>query len=860
MKRCTECGLEYDDRKRYCKRCGAKLVSARGRRAATVDPVLRGTVEALEARLEEDPLNPAILVQLANAYGEHGLTEDELVHVQKALTLAPDDADLRRRAARLKVATGRAVEAVADLEALVKADPDDTEALHELAGLYEKTGHKDKALEASEWLLRQCPEDENAARRAGRLRALLGKTTAAIEAYEQARQIAPKEARVRSELGVLYQEAGKLSEAAAEYRATLELDPHQTAIRKRLGEVLYELGDWQAAVEVLEQLKPLEGFWRGLLAIARYRSGDLEGAFTGASQLREDDLAARTRPPLAEVFIAWGDQCDQAGRHNEAEQAYLRAACTGDPAAVALRLAAINARRGETAAKEKRLSEALKWYRAALKLAPDIAPLRAEAEGIAARLAQARKSRGKAIAAALAVGALAGAVLLGWRYTARTHYLTRRAIARGEAGLKAAPSDQGAKARLARLHGELGLAYREEGRTDEATAHLRRAADLGVRDARVWHCLGTLSIASGKYAQARQELAQALKADSGMKGEVEAALALIPQVVFAEYFADRGSVGLCVVDADGWNQQQLTGAPQVEEAPPHYGDPVWSPDGRRIACLTDIRGNLDIEAMDADGGNPRLLTTTDAFESELVWLAGSREIGFLRPAEETGAQLCVLDPEGGSERVVSRGSYMGSPAWSPDGQKVAVVGAAGPENSCVSIINVTSGSETQVVVREGWFNQVRWSPDGKQIVLVCPSSSGGQNVGRLDFTGPDARASLTELTSDDHSYYPNWSPDGGRIAFTSARDGDAEICVIDSSGANQRQLTNNTAEDYCPLWSPDGQRILFLSDRDGAEHIWLMDADGANQVRLTHNTFAEQGPAWKPIPGIPLHQAAPSRK
>ena len=94
-----------------------------------------------------------------------------------------------------------------------------------------------------------------------------------------------------------------------------------------------------------------------------------------------------------------------------------------------------------------------------------------------------------------------------------------------------------------------------------------------------------------------------------------------------------------------------------------------------------------------------------------------------------------------------------------------------------------------------------------------------------------------------------------QIAFSSDRDGNYEIYVMDADGKNQRRLTNNRHHDRYPSWSPDGTRIAFTSGKDKElvpgdiqgkrPQIYVMDADGKNQRRLTNNDFAGQ-PSWSP--------------
>ena len=66
-------------------------------------------------------------------------------------------------------------------------------------------------------------------------------------------------------------------------------------------------------------------------------------------------------------------------------------------------------------------------------------------------------------------------------------------------------------------------------------------------------------------------------------------------------------------------------------------------------------------------------------------------------------------------------------------------------------------------------------------------------------------------------------------------------------GSNQTNLTNNSADEGGGHdWSPDGNKIVFSSDRDGNNELYVMDADGSNQTRLTNTLADEFGPDWGP--------------
>jgi len=103
---------------------------------------------------------------------------------------------------------------------------------------------------------------------------------------------------------------------------------------------------------------------------------------------------------------------------------------------------------------------------------------------------------------------------------------------------------------------------------------------------------------------------------------------------------------------------------------------------------------------------------------------------------------------------------------------------------------------------------------------------------------------LTNNPSDESS--PYFSPDGSKIVFQSNRDGNNEIYLMNADGSNQIRLTNNAADDINPIFSPDGSKILFTSTRDGNAEFYIMDSDGKNLKRLTNNTYTDLAASFSP--------------
>jgi Tol biopolymer transport system component len=101
--------------------------------------------------------------------------------------------------------------------------------------------------------------------------------------------------------------------------------------------------------------------------------------------------------------------------------------------------------------------------------------------------------------------------------------------------------------------------------------------------------------------------------------------------------------------------------------------------------------------------------------------------------------------------------------------------------------------------------------------------------------------------------FPSWSPDSGKLTFTTARDGNFEVYAMNANGTGQVNLSNNPSTDSQPVWSPDGTKIAFFSFRGflNTQEIFVMNSDGSNQIRITYSPLAEQELAWQGTIGGP---------
>jgi Tol biopolymer transport system component/uncharacterized membrane protein len=138
--------------------------------------------------------------------------------------------------------------------------------------------------------------------------------------------------------------------------------------------------------------------------------------------------------------------------------------------------------------------------------------------------------------------------------------------------------------------------------------------------------------------------------------------------------------------------------------------------------------------------------------------------------------------------------------------------------------------------------QAAWGPRMDRIAFT--SNRDGQNEIYIMNADGSGLVNLTNNPADDQQ--PTWSVDGAWIAFTSNRDGNYEIYVIDLSASQIRNLTNSPGNDTQPNWvrsntaDPSGEYIVFTSDRDGNQEIYRMKTDGSEPVNLTANPASDQ--------------------
>jgi Tol biopolymer transport system component len=112
---------------------------------------------------------------------------------------------------------------------------------------------------------------------------------------------------------------------------------------------------------------------------------------------------------------------------------------------------------------------------------------------------------------------------------------------------------------------------------------------------------------------------------------------------------------------------------------------------------------------------------------------------------------------------------------------------------------------------------------------------------------PDGSGQMRLTNNSGSDLHPSFTADESLITFSSTRDGNAEIYVMNGDdGSNPIRLTDNAASDTQPSFSRDGLHIVFTSNRDGNDEIYIMDVDGRHVTRLTNNNLSDTDPSFSP--------------
>jgi len=270
--------------------------------------------------------------------------------------------------------------------------------------------------------------------------------------------------------------------------------------------------------------------------------------------------------------------------------------------------------------------------------------------------------------------------------------------------------------------------------------------------------------------------------------------------------------------------------------------PSFSPQGDKIAYVTERQGTFDIYLMSAIDGQDlgRLVEgeRSSAFESMFVlrpgitWSPDGKRIAFAAKSKNKNT-LYILDVK--KKRIKKRFKFdldgLFEPSWSPDGQQIAVVGLKDGWSD-VYVVNLEDQSLRRVTSDPYDEKHLDWSPNGEW--LAMSSDRPGPNLefdGKKDFPfgeydiyvmKPDGSEIRKVIESNVDDLHPTWGPDSRKLAFVSNRTGVGNIYITHLDSVGSYPVTNLLSSAQYLDWSADGKKLAFNTFHRAGYDIFVL--------------------------------------
>lgn len=260
----------------------------------------------------------------------------------------------------------------------------------------------------------------------------------------------------------------------------------------------------------------------------------------------------------------------------------------------------------------------------------------------------------------------------------------------------------------------------------------------------------------------------------------------------------------------------------------------------RIAYITKANGRYMLKVADADGENPLTMVSSKEPIISPAWSPEGSRIAYV--SFEKKKPIVYIQSLSGQRSVLA--GFKGNnsaPAWSPDGNKLAIVLTYGA-NSQVYTINA-DGSNLNRITKGGAIDtEPTWSTDAKWIYFT--SDRGGRpQIYKVPASGGDPQRVTFEGA---YNVSPRFSPDGKSLAMI-RNDGGKFRVALQELTSGQVQLLSDGSQDESPSFAPNGRVILYATRSSGHGALAAVSADGRVKQKLNESGGDIREPAWGPL-------------